>query len=121
MSCALHYRAHRASYSLLPPVPYLLQVLGKRRCASAQQTPESIDASETDGDSEADSDSASSSDFFVPTDRVERILAQRQANGKDEFRVKYKGEPGFAAGQKREGPLLATSPGVGACQGQSQG
>ena len=78
-------------------------MLGKRRCASAQKTPESIDASETDGDPEADSDSSGNSDFFVPTDRVECILAQRQANGKDEFRVKYKGEPGFTATQKREG------------------
>ena len=83
----------------------LLQVLGKRRCASAQQAPESIDASESDRDSEADSDSSGNGDVFVPTDRVERILAQRQVNGKDEFRVKYKGEPGFAAGQKREGCL----------------
>ena len=84
-------------------MPCLLQVLGKRRCASAQQTPESIDASETDGDPEADSDSSLGSDFFVPTDRVECILAQRQVNSKDEFRVKYKGEAGFTATQKREG------------------
>ena len=100
-----HHRVHRPLYVLLTIVQCLLQVLGKRRCASAEQTPESVDASETDGDSEADSDSSENSDFFVPTDRVERILAQRQVNGKDEFRVKYKGEHGFMASQKREGFL----------------